>query len=332
MFYPLLRRDLLRSRPRDRARPRNDWCRLPQGDRHRLSAGQRRAAGSGTGDGARPSPTRWAWRPASTRTASTSTPWPRWVSASSKSAPSPRARSRATPSRGCSAFRSGRRSSIAWVSTTTASTSCWPTCRRRQVCPQRRHSRHQHRQELRYADRAAADDYLICLERVYAAASYVAINISSPNTKNLRELQQDDALDALLGCLKAAQERLADRHGKYVPLALKIAPDLDDAQIQAIADLLRAAPHGWGHRHQHHARAQRGRRPAERRRRRRAFRRAGARTLDGRGEQAVGGARRRSADHRRRRHHERGRCGAPRSRPVPAWSSSTPASSIVVRN
>jgi dihydroorotate dehydrogenase len=67
----------------------------------------------------------------------------------------------------------------------------------------------------------------------------VAVNISSPNTKNLRELQRDDALDALLGSLKAAQARLADRHGKYVPLALKVAPDLEDAQIQAIAALLR---------------------------------------------------------------------------------------------
>jgi dihydroorotate dehydrogenase len=85
----------------------------------------------------------------------------------------------------------------------------------------------------------AADDYLICLDRVYNAASYVTVNISSPNTKNLRELQKDDALDALLGSLKAAQARLADKHGKYVPLALKIAPDLEDAQIQAIADLLR---------------------------------------------------------------------------------------------
>jgi len=85
----------------------------------------------------------------------------------------------------------------------------------------------------------AADDYLIGLERVYTAASYVAINISSPNTKNLRELQKDDALDALLGTLKAAQQRLTDKHGKYVPLALKIAPDLEDAQIQSIADLLR---------------------------------------------------------------------------------------------
>ena len=85
----------------------------------------------------------------------------------------------------------------------------------------------------------AADDYLICLERVYKAASYITVNISSPNTKNLRELQKDDALDALLGRLKAEQTRLADQHGKYVPLALKIAPDLEDAQIQSIADLLR---------------------------------------------------------------------------------------------
>ena len=85
----------------------------------------------------------------------------------------------------------------------------------------------------------AADDYLICLDKVYGAASYVTINISSPNTKNLRSLQEDEALDALLRQLKAAQERLADRHGKHTPLVLKIAPDLEDGQIQAIADLLR---------------------------------------------------------------------------------------------
>ncbi|HMV05354.1 MAG TPA: quinone-dependent dihydroorotate dehydrogenase [Accumulibacter sp.] len=85
----------------------------------------------------------------------------------------------------------------------------------------------------------AADDYLICLDRVYPAASYVAVNISSPNTKNLRELQKDDALAALLARLKAAQTRLADVHGSYVPLALKIAPDLEDGQVQLIADLLR---------------------------------------------------------------------------------------------
>ena len=85
----------------------------------------------------------------------------------------------------------------------------------------------------------AADDYLTCLDRVYTAASYIAVNISSPNTKNLRELQNDAALDDLLGRLKAEHQRLADQHGKYVPLALKIAPDLDDEQIQAIANLLR---------------------------------------------------------------------------------------------
>jgi len=85
----------------------------------------------------------------------------------------------------------------------------------------------------------AADDYLACLEKVYPLASYVTVNISSPNTKNLRELQKDEALDALLAPLKAAQQRLADTHGRYVPLALKIAPDLEDAQITAIADLLR---------------------------------------------------------------------------------------------
>ena len=85
----------------------------------------------------------------------------------------------------------------------------------------------------------AADDYLICLDKAYAHASYVAINISSPNTKNLRQLQDESELDALLGALKTRQAELAQRHGKYVPLALKIAPDLDDAQIVSIADALR---------------------------------------------------------------------------------------------
>lgn len=85
----------------------------------------------------------------------------------------------------------------------------------------------------------AADDYLICLEKVYNDASYVTVNISSPNTKNLRELQKDEALDDLLAQLKQKQQALADRHGKYVPMALKIAPDLDDTQIAAISDALR---------------------------------------------------------------------------------------------
>ena len=85
----------------------------------------------------------------------------------------------------------------------------------------------------------AVDDYLICLDKVYNDASYVTVNISSPNTKNLRELQKDEALDALLAQLKARQLQLAEKFGKYVPMALKIAPDLDDEQITAIADALR---------------------------------------------------------------------------------------------
>ena len=85
----------------------------------------------------------------------------------------------------------------------------------------------------------ATDDYLICLDKVYQDSSYIAVNISSPNTKNLRELQKDEALDDLLSRLKARQQQLADQHGKYVPLALKIAPDLDDLQIVAIAEALR---------------------------------------------------------------------------------------------
>jgi dihydroorotate dehydrogenase len=84
----------------------------------------------------------------------------------------------------------------------------------------------------------AANDYLIGLRKVYTHASYVAINISSPNTKNLRQLQGGDELDALLSQLKAEQEHLAELHKKYVPLALKIAPDLDPEQIKQIAALL----------------------------------------------------------------------------------------------
>ena len=84
----------------------------------------------------------------------------------------------------------------------------------------------------------AVDDYLICLEKVYPYASYVTVNISSPNTKNLRQLQGASELDALLGTLKQAQQRLADQHGRYVPLLLKIAPDIDREQIQNIADAL----------------------------------------------------------------------------------------------
>ncbi len=85
----------------------------------------------------------------------------------------------------------------------------------------------------------AADDYLACLDKVYALASYVTVNISSPNTQNLRQLQGESELDDLLGRLKAAQARLADTHGRYVPLTLKIAPDLEPEQVSNIAAALR---------------------------------------------------------------------------------------------
>ncbi len=84
----------------------------------------------------------------------------------------------------------------------------------------------------------AVDDYLHCLEKVYPYASYVTVNISSPNTANLRQLQGASELDALLSTLKQAQLRLSDQHKRYVPLALKIAPDLDAEQIMNIADTL----------------------------------------------------------------------------------------------
>jgi dihydroorotate dehydrogenase len=85
---------------------------------------------------------------------------------------------------------------------------------------------------------SAADDYLACLRKVYAFASYVTVNISSPNTKGLRDLQAAAQLDALLSALAAEREKLAQAHGKRVPLALKIAPDLDDTALAEIAELL----------------------------------------------------------------------------------------------
>ncbi len=84
----------------------------------------------------------------------------------------------------------------------------------------------------------AVDDYLICMRKVYAHASYITVNISSPNTKNLRALQEKEALSDLLFTLKAEQKILAQTHGKYVPMTLKIAPDLDENQVKEIADLL----------------------------------------------------------------------------------------------
>ena len=85
----------------------------------------------------------------------------------------------------------------------------------------------------------ATSDYLICLEGVYPHADYVTVNISSPNTKNLRALQSDEALDSLLGAIASRREELAQQQGRRVPIFVKIAPDLDDEQVDVIAATLR---------------------------------------------------------------------------------------------
>jgi dihydroorotate dehydrogenase len=84
----------------------------------------------------------------------------------------------------------------------------------------------------------AADDYLYCLERVYPRASYITVNISSPNTQGLRDLQEEDALRRFVGTLRERQEQLAGQHGQHKPMLLKIAPDLDEVQMDAIARVL----------------------------------------------------------------------------------------------
>ncbi|MDD2865109.1 MAG: quinone-dependent dihydroorotate dehydrogenase [Methylococcales bacterium] len=84
----------------------------------------------------------------------------------------------------------------------------------------------------------ALDDYLICFRKAYSVASYVTMNISSPNTKNLRQLQQGDELKKLVSSMKEDQLKLQTQHGRYVPLVLKIAPDLTPEEVRDIADLL----------------------------------------------------------------------------------------------
>jgi dihydroorotate dehydrogenase len=84
----------------------------------------------------------------------------------------------------------------------------------------------------------AVDDYLLGLDGVYAHADYITVNISSPNTQNLRALQSDAALDALLSALQARREQLAQQHGKRVPMFVKIAPDLHETQVGVIAATL----------------------------------------------------------------------------------------------
>jgi dihydroorotate dehydrogenase len=85
----------------------------------------------------------------------------------------------------------------------------------------------------------AVDDYLIGLEKVYPHADYITINISSPNTKNLRDLQDAEQLDALLGALNSRRIELADEFDKRVPLVIKVAPDLEDQQIPEIAEVVK---------------------------------------------------------------------------------------------
>lgn len=87
----------------------------------------------------------------------------------------------------------------------------------------------------------AVDDYLFCLERVHAHASYITVNISSPNTQGLRDLQQEETLRRFIGTLREAQERLGAQSGARKPMLLKIAPDLSESELDAIADVLLAS-------------------------------------------------------------------------------------------
>jgi len=87
----------------------------------------------------------------------------------------------------------------------------------------------------------AVDDYIFCMQRVYCYADYIAINISSPNTPGLRELQHGEGLTSLLTQLKTKQAQLAQQHQRYVPIAVKIAPDLNESEIQDIARRLLSA-------------------------------------------------------------------------------------------
>jgi len=84
----------------------------------------------------------------------------------------------------------------------------------------------------------AVEDYLHCLERVYPLAGYVTVNISSPNTSGLRDLQEEETLRRFLSRLREAQERLAAQHGQRKPMLVKIAPDLSEAEIDAVAEVL----------------------------------------------------------------------------------------------
>ncbi len=88
------------------------------------------------------------------------------------------------------------------------------------------------------AEENAKDDYLICMQKVYNYANYITVNISSPNTPGLRSLQYGEALNELLSAIKTEQKVLAEKYNKYVPIAVKIAPDLSEEEIDGIAKCL----------------------------------------------------------------------------------------------
>jgi dihydroorotate dehydrogenase len=87
---------------------------------------------------------------------------------------------------------------------------------------------------------SAEEDYMLCLRKVYPHADYVAVNVSSPNTARLRELQERDGLERILGSLLRARAELKVRHGKFVPLLVKVSPDLDPGQVSSLAANLRS--------------------------------------------------------------------------------------------
>src|SRR5262249_3682358 len=143
----------------------------------------------------------------------------------------------------------------------------------------------------------AIDDYRACFAAVYTHASYVTVNISSPNTPGLRALHENSALEGLLSGLKVEQARLAQKHGKYTPLVVKLSPDL------AAGDLARVARSLIAHRNQYDCRSKRGQGNARRRRSRRALGTPAHGEVD-RGHPRIGKtARWRTADHRNRRHY-----------------------------
>ena len=198
-------------------------------------------------------------------------------------------------------IRKRRASSTGWASTMPASTSCWKTSAR-EISPKGGILGINIGKNATTPIEKAADDYLICLDKVYNDASYVTVNISSPNTKNLRELQKDEALDDLLSQLKGEAAGKPTSTAKYVPMALKI-PDLDDvpdhrhrrclrrhrfdAVIATNTTLSREASRAWPM----------PPKPA-------ACRQAGF-EIDRCPEKLSDRPGRRTADHRRRRHHGR---------------------------